>query len=214
MISEGRVEVNGTVVTEQGVRVDPDRRSARRIQDPAAALRSYLVLNKHAASFQRCPIRRVGDPGGSPIAGSGSSTSVGSILDTEGLLIRRTTETSRTVWRTRHTRSPRRTSPKSPVASPATIKQLRGVSYSTTAGAADFRQGGVHRCRPNSDQDHAARGSAAHRPPYDGCGRPPSAAPLADRHRARSARRLKVGEMRDLTREELGELLDLTSEPT
>src|SRR5215213_10586114 len=48
MISEGRVEVNGTVVTEQGVRVDPDRDVVRvdgsRIPPPRR--HAYLVLNK------------------------------------------------------------------------------------------------------------------------------------------------------------------------
>jgi 23S rRNA pseudouridine2605 synthase len=48
MISEGRVEVNGRVVTEQGLRVDPDRDVVRvdgsRIPPPRRHL--YLVLNK------------------------------------------------------------------------------------------------------------------------------------------------------------------------
>ena len=84
MISEGRVEVNGTVVTEQGVRVDPDQDVVRvdgsRIPPPRR--HSYLVLNK-----PRGVVSTLSDPEGrrpwrtsSPIAGSGSSTSVGSIL--------------------------------------------------------------------------------------------------------------------------------------
>ena len=48
MISEGRVEVNGRVVTEQGLRVDPERDVIRvdgsRIPPPRRHL--YLVLNK------------------------------------------------------------------------------------------------------------------------------------------------------------------------
>src|SRR5215213_6478300 len=48
MISEGRVEVNGSLVTEQGLRVDPDRDVIRvdgsRIPPPRR--HSYLVLNK------------------------------------------------------------------------------------------------------------------------------------------------------------------------
>src|SRR5215207_1205153 len=48
MISEGRVEVNGTLVTEQGSRVDPDhdviRVDGSRIPPPRR--HSYLVLNK------------------------------------------------------------------------------------------------------------------------------------------------------------------------
>ncbi|HEU5487099.1 MAG TPA: pseudouridine synthase [Microlunatus sp.] len=48
MISEGRVEVNGRLVTEQGMRIDPDRDVVRvdgsRIPPPRRHL--YLVLNK------------------------------------------------------------------------------------------------------------------------------------------------------------------------
>lgn len=48
MIAEGRVEVNGRLVTEQGVRVDPDRDHIRvdgsRI--PSARHHLYLVVNK------------------------------------------------------------------------------------------------------------------------------------------------------------------------
>ena len=48
MISEGRVEVNGRVVSEQGLRVDPERDTIRvdgsRIPPPRRHL--YLVLNK------------------------------------------------------------------------------------------------------------------------------------------------------------------------
>ena len=48
MISEGRVEVNGRVVTEQGLRIDPERDVVRvdgsRIPPPRRHL--YLVLNK------------------------------------------------------------------------------------------------------------------------------------------------------------------------
>jgi 23S rRNA pseudouridine2605 synthase len=48
LISEGRVEVDGTVVTQLGARVDPDtaviRVDGRRI--PVAAAKAYLVVNK------------------------------------------------------------------------------------------------------------------------------------------------------------------------
>ena len=48
MISEGRVEVNGRMVTEQGLRIDPERDVVRvdgsRIPPPRRHL--YLVLNK------------------------------------------------------------------------------------------------------------------------------------------------------------------------
>ena len=85
LISEGRVEVNGKVVTEQGRRVDPDRDVIRvdgsRIPPPRRHL--YLVLNK-----PRGVVSTMDDPQGRRtvndlLAGlrsgkqSGCSTSVG-----------------------------------------------------------------------------------------------------------------------------------------
>lgn len=63
MISQGRVEVNGRVVQEQGLRVDPERDQirvdGRRI--PAARRHIYLVLNK-----PRGVVSTMSDPEGRP----------------------------------------------------------------------------------------------------------------------------------------------------
>src|SRR5829696_5023467 len=91
MISEGRVEVNGTLVTEQGSRVDPDRDVIRvdgsRIPPPRR--QSYLVLNK-----PRGVVSTLEDPQGRPTladfvpARRGRLFHVGRLdADTEGLLI-------------------------------------------------------------------------------------------------------------------------------
>ena len=85
LISEGRVEVNGQVVTEQGRRVDPDfdviRVDGSRIPPPRRHL--YLVLNK-----PRGVVSTLDDPQGRrtvndllaglrPASSRGCSTSVG-----------------------------------------------------------------------------------------------------------------------------------------
>lgn len=63
LIAEGRVEVNGKVVTEQGLRVDPERDTIRvdgsRIPPPRRHL--YLVLNK-----PRGVVSTMDDPQGRP----------------------------------------------------------------------------------------------------------------------------------------------------
>ncbi len=63
MIAEGRVEVNGRVVQERGLRVDPDqdhiRVDGRRI--PPARRHTYLVLNK-----PRGVVSTMSDPEGRP----------------------------------------------------------------------------------------------------------------------------------------------------
>ena len=91
MISEGRVEVNGKVVTEQGRRVDPDRDVIRvdgsRIPPPRRYL--YLVLNK-----PRGVVSTMDDPQGRRTVADliperkGRLFHVGRLdTDTEGLLI-------------------------------------------------------------------------------------------------------------------------------
>ena len=199
MISDGRVEVNGTVVTEQGLRVDPDRDVVRvdgsRIPPPRR--HSYLVLNK-----PRGVVSTLSDPEGRRTLADFVADRrerlfhVGRLdTETEGLLIltndgdfaHRLAHPSYEVPEDVPGRGRRCGEPGDDEATPRWSPPRRW------AGEADFRQGDVHWRGPNSDQDHIARGSAAHRPPYDGCGRPPSAAPVADRHRARSARTLEGG---------------------
>ena len=66
MISEGRVEVNGTVVTEQGVRVDPDR-DVVRLTDPGSAAAPAFVSRAEQTTRRRFNAVRPGgsaDPGG------------------------------------------------------------------------------------------------------------------------------------------------------
>ena len=61
-----------------------------------------------------------------------------------------------------------------------------------------------------SSQDHIAGGSESHRAPYDGSGRPSGPRPSRIGIGPVRLGKLKVGEYRELTREELGGLLDLT----
>ncbi len=90
LIAAGRVEVNGKVVTEQGVRVDPERDTIRvdgsRIPPPRRHL--YLVLNK-----PRGVVSTMDDPQGRPtleqyVPRHQRLFHVGRLdTDTEGLLI-------------------------------------------------------------------------------------------------------------------------------
>jgi 23S rRNA pseudouridine2605 synthase len=220
MISEGRVEVNGTVVIEQGVRVDPDRDVVRvdgsRIPPPRR--HSYLVLNK-----PRGVVSTLSDPEGrrtlADFVGDRRERlfHVGRLdTDTEGLLI--LTNDGDFAHRLAH---PSYEVPKTYLAevagvvSPATIKQLRAglvlddgpvkpTSVKVVSSGADrtlikitLHEGRQHIVRRTME----AVGHPVRRLSRIGIG------PVR-------LGRLKVGEMRDLTREELGGLLDLTSEPT
>lgn len=90
LIAAGRVEVNGKVVTEQGMRVDPERDTIRvdgsRIPPPRRHL--YLVLNK-----PRGVVSTMDDPDGRPtleqyVPRRQRLFHVGRLdTDTEGLLI-------------------------------------------------------------------------------------------------------------------------------
>lgn len=90
MIAAGRVEVNGQIVTEQGMRVDPERDTIRvdgsRIPPPRRHL--YLVLNK-----PRGVVSTMDDPQGRPtleqyLPRNQRLFHVGRLdTDTEGLLI-------------------------------------------------------------------------------------------------------------------------------
>jgi 23S rRNA pseudouridine2605 synthase len=220
MISEGRVEVNGTVVVEQGVRVDPDRDVVRvdgsRIPPPRR--HSYLVLNK-----PRGVVSTLSDPEGrrtlADFVGDRRERlfHVGRLdTETEGLLI--LTNDGDFAHRLAH---PSYEVPKTYLAevagvvSPATIKQLRAglvlddgpvnpTSVKVVSSGADrtlikitLQEGRQHIVRRTME----AVGHPVRRLSRIGIG------PVR-------LGRLKVGEMRDLTREELGGLIDLTSEPT
>lgn len=220
MISEGRVEVNGALVTEQGIRVDPDRDVIRvdgsRIPPPRR--HSYLVLNK-----PRGVISTLSDPEGRRTLADFLADRrerlfhVGRLdTDTEGLLI--LTNDGDFAHRLAH---PSYEVPKTYLAevagvvSPATIKELRAglvlddgpvkpTAVKLVSAGADrtlikitLHEGRQHIVRRTME----AVGHPVRRLSRIGIG------PVR-------LGRLKVGELRDLTREELGGLLDLTSEPT
>jgi 23S rRNA pseudouridine2605 synthase len=220
MISDGRVEVNGTVVTEQGLRVDPDRDVVRvdgsRIPPPRR--HSYLVLNK-----PRGVVSTLSDPEGRRTLADFVADRrerlfhVGRLdTETEGLLI--LTNDGDFAHRLAH---PSYEVPKTYLAevagvvSRATMKQLRAglllddgpvkpTSVKVMSTGADrtlikitLHEGRQHIVRRTMD----AVGHPVRRLSRIGIG------PVR-------LGRLKVGDMRDLTREELGGLLDLTSAPT
>jgi 23S rRNA pseudouridine2605 synthase len=220
MISEGRVEVNGALITEQGIRVDPDRDVIRvdgsRIPPPRR--HSYLVLNK-----PRGVVSTLSDPEGRRTLADFVADRrerlfhVGRLdTDTEGLLI--VTNDGDFAHRLAH---PSYEVPKTYLAevagvvSPATIKELRAglvlddgpvkpTAVKLVSAGADrtlikitLHEGRQHIVRRTME----AVGHPVRRLSRIGIG------PVR-------LGRLKVGELRDLTREELGGLLDLTSEPT
>jgi 23S rRNA pseudouridine2605 synthase len=220
MISEGRVEVNGRLVTEQGLRVDPERDVLRidgsRIPPPRR--HAYLVLNK-----PRGVVSTLADPEGRRtladfVAGRRERLfHVGRLdTDTEGLLIM--TNDGEFAQRLAH---PSYEVPKTYLAEvtgvirAATLNQLRsGIvlddgavkpsSVKLVSTGADkslikitLQEGRTHIVRRTME----AVGHPVRRLSRIGIG------PVR-------LGNLKVGELRDLTREELGGLLDLTSQPT
>lgn len=219
LIGEGRVEVNGRVVTEQGVRVDPDRDVIRvdgsRIPPPRRHL--YLVFNK-----PRGVVSTMDDPEGRPtlrdyLTGRRERLfHVGRLdTDTDGLLI--LTNDGDFAHRLAH---PSYQVPKtylaevSGVVTRATIAQLRsGVTLD---------DGPVAFSSVKLDSTAADR-SLIKITLHEGRNRIVRRTMEAVGHPVRRLSRigigpvrlgtLKVGELRDLTREELGGLLDLTSDP-
>jgi 23S rRNA pseudouridine2605 synthase len=224
MISEGRVEVNGRLVTEQGMRVDPERDTVRvdgsRIPPPRRHL--YLVLNK-----PRGVVSTMDDPEGrrtladllvGKVPGRRSANDrlfhVGRLdTETEGLLI--LTNDGDFGHRLAH---PKYEVPKTYLAevegviSPHTLKRLRqGVT---------LEDGPV---RPTSVKvvSSAAEKTLVRITLTEGRNRIVRRTMEAVGHPVRRLSRtgigpvrlgnLKVGEFRELTRDELGGLLDLTN---
>lgn len=120
LITNGRVEVDGVLVTELGVRVDPVKNAVHvdgmRIQLDTSLV--TIALNKPLGV-----VSTMHDPEGRPTLAqfvadrqSDCFTSVASTRSRRACSSSRTTESSPTVWRTRSTRSPRRTSCTSRVA--------------------------------------------------------------------------------------------------
>ena len=198
LISEGRVEVNGRVVTEQGRRVDPDsdviRVDGSRIPPPRRHL--YLVLNK-----PRGVVSTLDDPQGRRTVNDlldGLRTGKQSRLfhvgrldtDTEGLLLltndgdfaQRMTHPSFAVPKTYLAEVDRRGHAAGAEAAAA------GRHARRRAGAAGLGEGRLDRRRPQSGQDHVARGPEPHRAPYHGGGRSSGPAAVPDRDRTGAAR--------------------------
>ena len=222
MISEGRVEVNGRVVTEQGLRIDPERDVVRvdgsRIPPPRRHL--YLVLNK-----PRGVVSTLDDPEGRRTINDllanlrhGKQSRlfhVGRLdTDTEGLLI--LTNDGEFAHRLAH---PSYEVPKTYLAevagvvTQATVKRLReGLTLD---------DGPV---RPSVVKVVSSAGekSLVKITLLEGRNRIVRRTMEAVGHPVRRLSRtgigpvrlgnLKVGEFRDLTRDELGALLDLTSD--
>ena len=217
MISEGRVEVNGRLVVEQGTRVDPDRDVIRvdgsRIPPPRR--HQYLVLNK-----PRGVVSTLADPEGRRtladfLPGRARLFHVGRLdTDSEGLLI--LTNDGEFAHRLAH---PSYEVPKTYLAevagvvNQATLRRLRG-GISLDDGP--VRPTGVTLVSTGTDRSlikitlHEGRNHIVRRT-MEAVG-----------HSVRRLSRtgigpvrlgnLKVGEVRDLTRDELGGLLDLTGQ--
>jgi 23S rRNA pseudouridine2605 synthase len=216
LISEGRVEVNGRMVLEQGLRVDPERDTIRvdgsRIPPPRRHV--YLVLNK-----PKGVVSTLEDPEGRRtlsdflIERRERLFHVGRLdTDTEGLII--ITNDGEFAQKLAH---PSYEVPKTYLAevegvpNPRTLKRLRdGVKLDD--GPVQFSR--VKLVSSTADKAlvtvtlHEGRNRIVRRT-MDAVGHPV-------RKLSRTAigpvrlGRLKSGELRELTREELGELLDLT----
>jgi len=217
MISEGRVEVNGRLVVEQGTRVDPDRDVIRvdgsRIPPPRR--HQYLVLNK-----PRGVVSTLADPEGRRtladfLPGRERLFHVGRLdTDSEGLLI--LTNDGEFAHRLAH---PSYEVPKTYLAevagvvNQATLRRLRG-GISLDDGP--VRPTGVTLVSSGTDRSlikitlHEGRNHIVRRT-MEAVGHPVRRLSRTGIGPVRLGN-LKVGEVRDLTRDELGGLLDLTSQ--
>ena len=214
LIFRGRVEVNGAVVTEQGLRVDPAsdviRVDGKRIPPQRAHL--YVVLNK-----PRGVVSTLADPQGRPTVADylgrrGRLFHVGRLdADTEGLLL--LTNDGDFAQRMAH---PSFEVPKTYVAevagqvTEATLKRLRaGVTLEDGPVQAD-RTRLVQRLDDRSLVRitlHSGRNRVVRRM-FEAVGHPVRQLSRIGIGPVRLGD-LKPGEVRDLTREELGALLDL-----
>jgi 23S rRNA pseudouridine2605 synthase len=216
MISEGRVEVNGEVVTEQGRRVDPDtdviRVDGARIPPPRR--HAYLVLNK-----PRGVVSTMDDPEGRRTLADlvperrGRLFHVGRLdTDTEGLLI--LTNDGEFAHRLAH---PSYAVPKTYLAevtgvvSPAVLKRLR---QGVTLDDGPVRPDAVKVVSTGGDRTlikitlHEGRNHIVRRT-MEAVGHPVRRLSRTGIGPVRLGT-LRSGEVRELTRDELGGLLDLT----
>jgi 23S rRNA pseudouridine2605 synthase len=216
MISEGRIEVNGEVVTEQGRRVDPDtdviRVDGARIPPPRR--HAYLVLNK-----PRGVVSTMDDPEGRRTLADlvperrGRLFHVGRLdTDTEGLLI--LTNDGEFAHRLAH---PSYAVPKTYVAEvtgvvgPAVLKRLR---QGVTLNDGPVRPDAVKVVSTGGDRTlikitlHEGRNHIVRRT-MEAVGHPVRRLSRTGIGPVRLGT-LRSGEVRELTRDELGGLLDLT----
>jgi 23S rRNA pseudouridine2605 synthase len=217
MISDGRVEVNGRLVLEQGTRVDPDRDVIRvdgsRIPPPRR--HQYLVLNK-----PRGVVSTMADPSGRRtiaefLTGRERLFHVGRLdTDSEGLLL--LTNDGEFAHRLAH---PSYEVPKTYLAEVAgvvnqtTLRRLRaGISLDD----GPVRPSSVTLVSTGTDRSlikitlHEGRNHIVRRT-MEAVGHPVRRLSRTGIGPVRLGS-LKVGELRDLTRDELGGLLDLTSQ--
>lgn len=216
LIADGRVEVNGRVVTEQGVRVDPDRDVIRvdgsRIPPPRRHV--YLVFNK-----PRGVVSTLEDPEGRPTLGDYLADRrerlfhVGRLdTDTDGLLI--VTNDGDFAHRLAHPSyeiDKTYLAEVSGVMNQATVRRLRD-GLTLDDGPVRFTR--VKLTSTAADRSlvsvtlHEGRNRIVRRT-MEAVGHPV-------RRLSRTAigpvrlGNLRSGQFRELTREELGELLDLT----
>jgi 23S rRNA pseudouridine2605 synthase len=217
MISEGRVEVNGRLVLEQGIRVDPDRDVIRvdgsRIPPPRR--HQYLVLNK-----PRGVVSSMADPSGRRtlaefLTGRERLFHVGRLdTDSEGLLL--LTNDGEFAHRLAH---PSYEVPKTYLAevagvvNQATLRRLRaGISLDD----GPVRPSSVTLVSTGTDRSlikitlHEGRNHIVRRT-MEAVGHPVRRLSRTGIGPVRLGN-LKVGQLRDLTQDELGGLLDLTSQ--
>ena len=216
MISEGRVEVNGEVVTEQGRRVNPDtdviRVDGARIPPPRR--HSYLVLNK-----PRGVVSTMDDPEGRRTLADlvperrGRLFHVGRLdTDTEGLLI--LTNDGEFAHRLAHpSYAVRKTylAEVTGLVSPAVLKRLR---QGITLDDGPVRPDAVKVVSTTGDRSlvkitlHEGRNHIVRRT-MEAVGHPVRRLSRTGIGPVRLGT-LRSGEVRELTRDELGGLLDLT----
>ncbi|GAA2102601.1 pseudouridine synthase [Microlunatus panaciterrae] len=218
MISEGRVEVNGRIVTEQGLRIDPERDVVRvdgsRIPPPRHHV--YVVFNK-----PRGVVSTMDDPEGRPTLTEYLQTRkerlfhVGRLdTDTEGLLI--LTNDGDFAHKLAH---PSYEVPKTYLAevtglvSPQTLKRLKA---GITLEDGPVKPDQVKIVSTSGDRTlvritlHEGRNRLVRRT-LEAVGHPVRRLSRTGIGPVRLGS-LKVGTLRDLTRDELGGLLDLISD--
>lgn len=215
MIARGRVEVNGRLVTEQGMRVDPERDTIRvdGSRVPGPRRHRYLVINK-----PRGVISTMSDPEGRPNLGDyveprwGRLYHVGRLDgDTEGLLV--LTNDGELAHRLAHPSFEVSKTYLAEVEGVVTKRTVERLRSGVTLEDGPVRADGVKIIDQGPDKTlvritvHEGRNRIVRRT-LEAVGHPVR---RLSRVRIGPIRLgdLRSGQTRDLTREELGELLDL-----